>query len=245
MPTCPSTNTELVRRARAGEAKAPYLLVADQQTAGLGRDGRSWETPPRGALTMSALVDPKVDALGLFPLFAALAVCDALRAAGFSQARVKWPNDILLPADTPVSGFGNWRKVGGILAQAVPGAGVVVGIGVNISQTPDQLPVPTATSLALNGPIPDSGALRMDIARELANVLAELERDGAAPLLRRYEQLCATIGQRVEVAADHGDGHVQLTGRATGIADDGAVIITNDDGAAHQVHAGDVQLMAA
>jgi len=266
--TCPSTNVELIRRAKAGEVQPPFALIALQQTAGQGRNGRTWVTPARGAITMSALVNPHVptEKLGLFPLFAALAVTRALRAAGF-PAVAKWPNDVLLPAATPIEGFGLYRKVGGILCQAVPNVGIVVGIGLNVSQTADELPVPTATSLALYGPVPDSGALRMAILTELSGVIDEWEKFGDQALRHEFSEVCITIGQTVSVhqdlhdvddaahearrlslSTDPADGSSaaanQLTGVSQGVADDGGLIIQTADGEQITVHAGDVWLRA-
>jgi len=242
--SCPSTNVELVRRARAGEVTPPYALIALEQTAGLGRNGRRWVTPARGAITMSALVRPVIpaDKLGLFPLFAALAVCRVLNRAGF-PAVAKWPNDVLLPAATPAEGFGNYRKVGGILCQAVPEAGLVVGIGINVSQTAEELPVPTATSLALYGPVPDSAALRVSILEELSNVLEQWENGGENELRAEFEKHCITMGQQVSV--QHDDAAPAITGTGCHIADDGGLVISTSDGEKTTIHAGDVWLRAA
>ena len=241
--TCPSTNVELVRRAKAGEAEPPYALIALEQTAGLGRNGRSWVTPPRGAITMSALVRPDIptERVGLFPLFAALAVCRVLNRAGF-PAVAKWPNDVLLPAAEPIEGFGNYRKVGGILCQAVPGSGIVVGMGINVTQTLDELPVPTATSLALYGPVPDSGALRIAILEELAKVLSEWETNGDGELRSEFANLCVTIGQQVSVQHD---AEPAIVGTGHSIADDGGLVLANADGKSETIHAGDVWLRVA
>jgi len=238
--TCPSTNVELVRRAKAGEVVPPFVLIALEQTAGQGRNGRTWVTPARGALTMSALVNPKVptEKLGLFPLFTALAVCRALKAAGF-PAVAKWPNDVLLPAAEPIEGYGNYRKVGGILCQTVPNVGIVVGIGINISQTADELPVPTATSLAQYGPVPDSAALRTAILDELAKVISDWEQFGDKELRDEFAKFCVTIGENIIVQHDN---ETTTTGVGQSIADDGGLNLINADGQAEVIHAGDVWL---
>jgi len=242
--TCPSTNVELVRRAKAGEVEPPFVLVALEQTAGLGRNGRRWVTPARGAITMSALVRPEIptERVGLFPLFTALAVCRVLNQAGF-PAVAKWPNDVLLPAAAPIEGFGNYRKVGGILCQAVPGVGLVVGIGLNVSQTADELPVPTATSLALYGPVPDSGALRIAILEELAKVISQWEENGDAELRAEFTKHCVSIGQHISV--QHDDAAPNLIGVGHSIADDGGLVISTDSGELDTIHAGDVWLRVA
>ncbi len=186
--TSPSTNAELVTAVRSDPAgwPAPSALVAEHQTAGKGRAGRSWETPARAGLTVSVLLRPQVpaEALGWLPLLAGLAVVRTVSDDGVTAA-VKWPNDVLLPAVDTIAGLGLYRKVAGILAQVVPEAqgtsgpeapAVVLGIGLNVSQSAEELPEPTATSLALAGyPRPD----RTDV---LVRLLGEVHA-----VVRRWE----------------------------------------------------------
>lgn len=261
--TSPSTNAELVAAVRADPAAwpAPSALVAEEQTAGRGRAGRSWQTPPRAGLTVSVLLRPRVPAetLGWLPLLAGLAVVRAVSDDGVT-ATVKWPNDVLLPAADAVAGLGPYRKVAGILAEVVPevpaaagpagaastpGAApaVVLGIGLNVSQSAEELPVPTATSLALAGyPRPD----RTDVlVRMLGEVHAVVRRwedaDGdvvAAGLLAECAAVSATLGTRVraELAGDAG----VLEGEAVGLDETGALRIRTDAGEERTATAGDV-----
>ncbi|WP_159813332.1 biotin--[acetyl-CoA-carboxylase] ligase [Actinomyces sp. zg328] len=151
-------------------------LRALAQTAGRGRGGRDWVTPPGGALTVSFVLRPLVPAsrLGWLPLLAGLAVRDALVPAleGLPWCvRTKWPNDVVVEpagegavgADGEVPGWGHARKIAGILAEFIPAPGVgdgagtparreeapaiILGIGVNAGQPPGALPVPWAASL--------------------------------------------------------------------------------------------------
>ncbi|MFI2485288.1 biotin--[acetyl-CoA-carboxylase] ligase [Promicromonospora kroppenstedtii] len=257
--TSPSTNAELVAAVRSDPAAwpAPSALIAEEQTAGRGRAGRSWQTPPRAGLTVSVLLRPRVpaEALGWLPLLAGLAVVRAVADGGVTAA-VKWPNDVLLPADDAVGGLGPYRKVAGILAEVVPEApdahpagtqgaapAVVLGIGLNVSQSAEELPVPTATSLALAGyPRPE----RTDVlVRMLGEVHAVVRRwedaDGdvvAAGLLAEYAAVSATLGTRVraELAGDAG----VLEGEAVGLDESGALRIRDDSGEERTVTAGDV-----
>src|SRR4051812_18958939 len=139
-----STNDELRARATGPDAWPHLSAVAtDNQLAGRGRLGRVWTAPPGGSLALSVLLRPDLppEALGWLPLLSGLAVVRTLRGLG-ADASLKWPNDVLIGD----------RKVCGILAEMLPdGSGVIVGIGVNLSLTEDELPVPTATSLALEG----------------------------------------------------------------------------------------------
>jgi BirA family biotin operon repressor/biotin-[acetyl-CoA-carboxylase] ligase len=132
-----STNADLLAEAQAGAGEG-LVLVAETQTAGRGRMGRRWVSPPRRALTFSVLLRPAVPAglLGWMPLLAGVAVASALEHTAGVDARLKWPNDVLVDG----------AKIAGILAERW-GNAVVVGTGINVLQQRGELPVPTATSL--------------------------------------------------------------------------------------------------
>jgi BirA family biotin operon repressor/biotin-[acetyl-CoA-carboxylase] ligase len=154
-----STNAVLLGEARAGAAEG-LVLVAESQTAGRGRLGRSWSSPPRAALTCSVLLRPAgvpPPARAWLPLLTGIAVAAALRAEAGVAAGLKWPNDVLVGD----------RKIAGILAEA-HGDAVVAGVGLNVTLTRAELPVPTATSLLLEN------AACLDRGRLLAAVLTEL-----------------------------------------------------------------------
>ena len=154
-----STNADLLQEARAGAAEG-LVLVAETQTAGRGRLGRSWSSPPRAALACSVLLRPAAvppAARGWLPLLTGIAVAAALRAEAGVPAGLKWPNDVLV-AD---------RKIAGILAEAHDDA-IVVGIGLNVTLTAAELPAPSATSLLLEG------AACLDRERLLAATLTGL-----------------------------------------------------------------------
>src|ERR1700731_2271528 len=162
VPVTGSTNADLLARADAGEPEGA-VLVAEQQDAGRGRLGRAWVSPPRAELTFSVLLRPAAvprARLGWLPLLAGVAVAAAVRDVAAVNARLKWPNDVLAgPA-----------KLAGLLAEAT-GDAVVVGIGVNVSTGPAELPPPgpgalPATSLRLEG------SPKLDRARLLAEILA-------------------------------------------------------------------------
>ncbi|WP_166846349.1 biotin--[acetyl-CoA-carboxylase] ligase [Isoptericola sp. BMS4] len=256
--TSPSTNTTLVRAA--GEDPdawpAPALLVAEHQVAGRGRAGRAWQTPPRAALTVSLLLRPRLPAaaLGWLPLVAGCAVARAVGDVlpGGVAARLKWPNDVLLPAPTEGAGLGPHRKVAGVLAEVVPagpgptgrsagGPAVVVGVGLNVHQRPDELPVAGATSLALAGARVDRTALLAGLVRELVAAVGRLEAAGgdaaAAGVASEYAALSATLGTRVRAELAGGAGEV--VGVATRVASDGGLVLATGDGE-RAVTAGDV-----
>ncbi|WP_345713276.1 biotin--[acetyl-CoA-carboxylase] ligase, partial [Kineococcus glutinatus] len=124
-----STNADLLARARAGEA-AGAVLVAEHQSAGRGRMGRTWVSPPRSGLAVSVLLRPAVPAArwSWLPLLAGLALADALVAVAGLPARLKWPNDVLVPV--PAGGGGTVEaKVAGVLVEAGGDGSVVLGSG--------------------------------------------------------------------------------------------------------------------
>jgi BirA family transcriptional regulator, biotin operon repressor / biotin---[acetyl-CoA-carboxylase] ligase len=255
-----STNADLLARAAGGEPEGA-VLAAEQQNAGRGRLGRTWVTPPRAALTFSVLLRPTAvprARLGWLPLLAGVAVAAAVRTVAGLDAQLKWPNDVLLGAGNGLAGGSGPaaggqasavvppRKLGGILAEAA-GDAVVVGIGVNVSTRPDELPPPgpgalPATSLRLEG------AAGLDRARLLAGILAGLERRYRAwcqvfgdtersGLRAEYTGMCATIGRRVRVELPGGR---LLDGLAAGVDADGRLLVSVPPDADLPVAAGDI-----
>jgi BirA family biotin operon repressor/biotin-[acetyl-CoA-carboxylase] ligase len=205
-----STNT------LAAAAPDPGLvLVADHQTAGRGRLGREWVTPRGAALTFSAVVDPVVEDewWPLVPLAAGYAVARTVRGS------LKWPNDVLIDD----------RKVCGILVERVQVRAhggekplAVIGIGINVDQTENELPAQLATSLALaDGPI-DRTVLFGDVLRELRRCLGILATSPHT-LVAGYRTLCTTLERDVRVSLP--DGSV-LAGRATEIDDHGRLVVS-------------------
>jgi BirA family biotin operon repressor/biotin-[acetyl-CoA-carboxylase] ligase len=224
-----STNALVADRARAGEPEW-LVVVAEHQTAGRGRLDRTWETPDRAALTFSVLLRPRVPAerWPWLPLLTGYAVGWALRGSGV-DACLKWPNDVTVGE----------AKVAGILLERVEtpaGAAAVLGIGVNVSTTRDELPVDTATSLSLVGVEADRTDLLGEILRVLAEQYAEWQASGGASLAATYERVCTTIGREVRVELPSGD---VLTGLATGLDDSGRLLVESE-GDTVPVGAGDV-----
>ena len=225
-----STNEELVRRASTGELTDLTVLATDNQTAGRGRLGRSWIAPPGTALAVSIYVTESGG--GWLSLLAGLAMTRAVRTlVGDDDAvSLKWPNDVLVRG----------RKVSGILGELVPG-GAVIGAGLNLSMTDAELPVPTATSLAIEG-------VEVDDVRDraLSAYLGEFDslwsefRDAAFDaeqgLRSAITAACGTLGQTVRVELP--DGAVR-EGLATSIDEQGRLVVL--EGAEEfAVSAGDV-----
>ena len=231
LPTCPSTNV-----AAARDPQPDTIVVADHQTAGRGRLDRSWETPPGSALTFTVVADPGLadHDWPLLPLAVALAVADGVRTASGLPVAVKWPNDLLLPGAAGEPG-----KVAGILLERVSGADgrpfALIGIGVNVGLAETELPVPTATSLAIAGSPVDRTAVFAEVVPALAAILDALRSEPAA-VLERYRSECDTVGREVVV---HLPGGESFTGTATALDRSGRLVVDGPGGST-AVGAGDV-----
>lgn len=232
-----STNADLVV-ASADLDAYPHLsvLLTGDQRSGRGRLDRSWDTPAGSALAVSVLLrlpGLPLHARGWIPLAAGVAMRDAVAAQlPDHDVSVKWPNDVLVDG----------RKICGVLAEAtLDRDAVVVGTGVNTEMTPEQLPVPTATSFATLGTDCDEDRLLADYLTRLDRLLAELVDDGgdaeASGVHQAVADACGTIGRGVTVSLPDGSA---LSGTATGIDGDGRLLVASPDGATTPVAAGDV-----
>ena len=210
-------------------ASAPernLVVVADHQQAGRGRLDRVWVTPRGAALTFTAVVDPSLEDQWwpLLPLAAGLAVA---RATG---AVLKWPNDVLIEG----------QKLCGILVERVQtrtGPLALVGIGINVSQSRDELPVDHATSLLLADRATDRTALLGEVLHGIRRHVADL---AASPrsLMTSYRNLCSTLGQQVRVEMPNGQ---VLVGEATNLDPHGRLMVdTGIEAGVVAVAAGDV-----
>lgn len=227
-----STNADLAERARAW-TPAWTALIAGEQTAGRGRLTRAWSSPPGTSVSLSVLLRPTrpVTEWGLLPLLTGLGVARALGALGV-EAVLKWPNDVLLPADGE-------RKVCGILAEAVAGPtpAVVVGMGVNVGQQRSELPVDQATSLRLVDVDVTRPQVVSSVLAELGEVYRTWELSGWAALADAYRSVCVTLGRPVRVEVPDGEA---VLGTAALITGDGRLVVRTREGersfAAGDVH---------
>ncbi len=225
-----STNDRV--RELAGEGAAAFTtVIAETQTAGRGRGGKRWESPPGMGLWMSFLLRPEGEgAPSLAPILGGLATARAIEAVcpGL-RPRIKWPNDVM------VSGL----KVGGILCEAVGLDAIVVGVGLNIAQRPEDFPPDLrgrATSLAAVG---CSGVSRA----ELAEGVLRQSRDLAEPLPSGLgEGLRGELQRRDALAGRTVHTDTGLKGRAVGVAQDGALLIETG-GTRHAVRGGGVSIV--
>jgi BirA family biotin operon repressor/biotin-[acetyl-CoA-carboxylase] ligase len=223
-----STNRYLLGEAANGSPEG-VVAVADEQTAGRGRHGRTWTAAPGAALLVSVLLRPDVppERLHLATLAAGVAAADAVQETCGFAARLKWPNDLVVDD----------RKLAGILAEAtstgVGGTGVVVGMGLNLRS--DAFPAEIAeiaTACDRHGAHAiDRGDLLVAWLRALDGSLTDLDEVVAAAAVRS-----ATLGRtvRVELARD------TFTGVATRMTPEGYLVVTRADGTEEIVTAGDV-----
>jgi BirA family biotin operon repressor/biotin-[acetyl-CoA-carboxylase] ligase len=233
-----STNRDLADRARSEDLAEGVVLSADHQSAGRGRLDRTWSAPARSGLAVSVLLAPReVDAgrWSWLPLLTGLAVVDLLHQVAGLPARLKWPNDVLVEG----------RKLCGILAELVTtpsGPAVVVGMGLNVSLSADELPVPTATSLLLEGgATTDREILLRAYLRALEHRYgrwrAALGDPRASGTGAAYREACVTIGLDVRVELPSGE---VVSGGAEGVDDEGRLVLADESGTTRALAAGDV-----
>jgi len=227
-----STNAALVAAA-AEDAPEGSVLVAEHQVAGRGRLDRVWTSPPRAGLTVSFLLRPDVPAArrGWLPLLTGAALGEAVGEVAGVRASVKWPNDLLA-----VDG----RKLAGILAEST-GRAVVVGVGLNVNTTADELP-DTGTSLArvLGAPV-DRGPLLLaflrSVERRYRRWTAALGDPIASGLAEDYLAWSSTVGTEVAVTLPDGS---TLEGTAQAVDWDGRLVVATANGTV-ELATGDVQ----
>lgn len=214
----PSTNSELLALAADSAVPSFTALLTLDQTAGRGRLDRSWVAPAGSAVALSVLVrDALTHPLASWlPLLAGLALAESVDAVAPGRVAIKWPNDLLLDG----------RKVAGILVEVAPGGrDAVIGTGLNLHQTREELPVETATSLALAGIPVEVDAI---VAGYVTRLRDELERPGPVARLReRVAARCSTIGLDVRVLLADG---AELLGTATGLDADGRLLVRGPSG---------------
>ena len=255
-----STNADAAAAARAGEPEG-LVVVAERQTAGRGRRGRSWESPARAGIAMSVLLRPGVAEpgsgwpaaqsarYGWLPLLAGVALVDAVALLAELDAAMKWPNDLLVRSNPQLPAAD--AKCAGILAEGVPAAdagqppAVVLGVGLNVTLRADELPVDPvglpATSLQLAGAAAtDRDPLLRALLRGIASWYGRWRAAGgdarACGLHEAYLRRCATIGREVRVLLPAGD---DLVGTAITVDVDGQLVLDTAHGE-HRVAAGDV-----
>lgn len=227
-----STNAELLQRAAAGQASdEDAWLIADRQTGGRGRAGRSW-VDGAGNFMGSTLVhlrpgDPPPQTLALVAGLAAAEAINSLAPVGPGLV-LKWPNDLLL----------DQAKLGGILLERQDRV-VVAGIGINLASAP-LLPERPTTSLALRGIAVARDVFAHTLAAAWSRALRQWHGGGWPELRARWETWAHPPGTRLRV---RDGGGVAIEGTYTGIGATGAAHLRLADGSSRVIHAGDVEMV--
>ena len=227
-----STNRYAKKLAAEGAAHGT-LVLADTQTAGRGRRGRSWISPAGSSISMTLILRPEVPPaqVAKISLLTALATANAIRRVTGLDARIKWPNDIVAGG----------RKVCGMLMEmdATPEkvASVVAGVGINVHQT--QFPEEIAHSASSLDLLAGRRISRADIVRAFLQEYERVWALGDEAMMRAYRERSATIGQRVQVIGLNGT----YTGTAQDVTESGSLLVRADeDGEVREVLAADVSV---
>ncbi len=241
LPSCGSTNDQASERARAG-APAGLVIAADSQTAGRGRLGRSWHSPPGTNLYLSILLRPGRPPADIPPLTLLVggALARALAGLGFAP-RLKWPNDVQLLDDAD----GRPRKLAGILTE-MSSAGdralhVVVGVGLNVNGVdfpPEIAEIATSLRRARGGAPLDRAPVLAAFLNALEPMLSEFERVGPAAAVSAFEAYAA-LPAACRVTAPGRPGE-RLAGIALGVDADGALRLRDETGQIHRVLSGEL-----
>ncbi len=234
-----STNDLAITIGQQRENPEGIVVIADEQTGGKGRLGRSWISPPGVNLYFTVLLKPPIPPVetSILTLAAAVAVVSAIRGYAGINAEIKWPNDILI----------NTKKAGGILMEMKSDKGrislLAIGIGVNVNMSLDALANdirPLATSLKIESGKPIN---RVELLRK---ILAELEKSykillkgNKRALINEWLCLNSTIGNNIKIQMQ---GEI-LSGFAEGINERGELIVRLQSGEVKTVNAGEVTTM--
>jgi BirA family biotin operon repressor/biotin-[acetyl-CoA-carboxylase] ligase len=229
-----STNDTALRLARGG-APSGTVVLAEEQNAGRGRQGRAWTAPRGRSLTLSAVVRAASAALGLLPFAAAVAVSEACEDVAPVTCRIKWPNDVWVDA----------RKLAGILIEARPQERwAVVGIGLNVDTAAEELDPElrhTATSLRIATGLPIDRDRALDaLLGHLASRLAQIEEAGRQAVLEDYRRRDALAGTRIT----WDERGATRSGDARGIDERGNLVVFTGSGERLALDSGEVHLLS-
>ena len=236
---CDSTSSELLRRADRG-APAGMVIVADRQSAGRGRRGRTWLSAPAASLTFSLLwrfTGPPGQLAGL-SLAVGVALARGLENLGANGIRLKWPNDVLLESD------GDFAKLAGILIELASdrrGTQAIIGIGLNLLPPTEELPQPAAGLAQALAHLPDRHVVLASILVALAEVLESFAVDGFGGLKMEWQRRHAWQELAVQVLGEDAE---PLVGVCLGADDDGALLLETAAGV-QRILSGDVSLRRA
>ena len=219
-----STQNDLLQLVESNNALDGQVIATEFQSNGRGRLDRTFEAPAQSALLFSFYIKPRNQRSewGFIPLIAGLSLVRAITTIDTAMnVSLKWPNDLII----------NEKKCAGIIAQTT-NEGIVIGIGLNVSMTPNELPVSTATSLAIEGStITDRNLLLSHLLNTFAELFEAWEE--GSELLDEYASASSTIGKKVRIELPGGEN---LEATVARISHTGELVL--DDG--RHVSAGDV-----
>ncbi|HNX28115.1 MAG TPA: biotin--[acetyl-CoA-carboxylase] ligase [Syntrophomonadaceae bacterium] len=216
------------------------VIVAEEQTDGRGRRGRSWYSPSNQGIYMSIILRPAfpLRQISRLSLLAGVASAEALKDELGLQPSIKWPNDILI----------NGRKITGILSEAVTDMDsieyIVLGIGININNLPQEFPedfrTPPTSVLAENGQPGSRVKLLRKLLLSLERQYNFLEDDNFTPILEKARRLSMTLGQKVYFD----EGSEVISGEAIDLDDKGYLLVRDYKGTIHTVMSGEISLLS-
>jgi BirA family biotin operon repressor/biotin-[acetyl-CoA-carboxylase] ligase len=219
-----STQNDLLQLVESKNALDGQVIATEFQSNGRGRLDRTFQAPAQSALLFSFYIKPRKERSdwGFIPLIAGLSLVRAITTIDtVMNVSLKWPNDLII----------NEKKCAGIIAQTTS-EGIVIGIGLNVSMTPNELPVSTATSLAIEGStITDRNLLLSHLLNTFAELFEAWEE--GSELLDEYASASSTIGKKVRIELPGGEN---LEATVARISHTGELVL--DDG--RHVSAGDV-----
>jgi BirA family transcriptional regulator, biotin operon repressor / biotin---[acetyl-CoA-carboxylase] ligase len=222
-----SSTNDYLRESFVGPAGV-RIAVTDTQTSGRGRLQRTWVTKPGESLAMSVELpwsfQPQDAAWSWLSLVAGASLTRALRAEGFSGVTLKWPNDVLVGE----------KKLAGILCESLPGAAVIVGVGINVHFPEDAPPSPKATALSHHSELAVDLVDRA-VSRFVASLkeFVALEGEEAAVFAKTFvTEVLGTLGRRVSVVAPDS---AEWSGQAVGLDEFGHLLVTPEGSTTPQV----------
>ncbi|MFK3958750.1 biotin--[acetyl-CoA-carboxylase] ligase [Guptibacillus hwajinpoensis] len=213
------------------------IIVADEQTAGKGRLGRSWHSPPGSGIWTSIILRPKLppQKAPQFTLIAAVSVVHAIRKQTGLEAEIKWPNDILIDG----------KKVVGILtelqAEADQIKSIIIGMGINVNATKEDFPedLTTATSLRIElGKEIKRSVLLAAILNELETLYEEYLNNGFRMIKLLWESYAVSLGRRIKARTLNG----VIEGLAKGITEEGVLLLEDESGKMHYIYSADIEI---
>lgn len=233
-----TSTQEIAHKHALNGADEGTIIIADEQTSGRGRLGRSWHSPKGNGIWMSIILRPNIppQKAPQLTLLAAVSVVQGIEEVTGLDAQIKWPNDILIDG----------KKVVGILTELQAEAdrvnSVIIGVGINVNTPEEMFPEDIskiATSLKVeSGKEIERAHLVRAIMENLEKLYYLYLEHGFAPIKLLWEGSAASLGKRVRVRTITGE----LYGKAQGITDEGVLLVEDDEGEVHRVYSADIEL---